>query len=70
MKEVEKKVREIKLEGVTWLGGQLIDMVYGLKKLRILAQLVDVLANVDDVRDAVQAIEGVQSTDVVAFQMA
>jgi len=70
MKALEEKVRAIKIEGATWLGGQLVDIAFGIKKLRILCQLVDVLTNPDTIREAVEAIPEVQSTDIFAFQMA
>jgi elongation factor 1-beta len=71
MEELERLVREIKLDGVTWLGGSLIDVAFGVKKLRILVQLVDVLASPDQIREQVEDLEDyVQSTDVFAFQMA
>eukprot|EP00457_Paulinella_chromatophora_P010879 gb/GEZN01010998.1/.p1 GENE.gb/GEZN01010998.1/~~gb/GEZN01010998.1/.p1 ORF type:complete len:220 (+),score=76.21 gb/GEZN01010998.1/:24-683(+) len=70
MREVEKKVRAINLEGCKWLGGQLIDVAYGVKKLRIMCQLVDVLINPDTIREAVEKLDEVQSTDIFAFQMA
>jgi len=54
-----------------WLGGQLVDVAYGIKKLRIMCQLVDVLVNPDSVREEIEKFEEeVQSTDVFAFQMA
>eukprot|EP00808_Paulinella_micropora_P013089 g13981.t1 len=70
MKELEKKVRAIHLNGCKWLGGELKDVAYGVKKLRIMCQLVDVLINPDTIREAVEELEDVQSTDVFAFQMA
>jgi elongation factor 1-beta len=70
MKQVEKAVRGIEMEGLKWLGGTLLDVAYGVKKLRIMCQLVDHLRNPDEIRDAVEEIEDVQSTDVFAFQMA
>jgi len=47
-----------------------LDVAYGVKKIRILAQLVDVLINPDTIREEVEKFEDVQSTDIVAFQMA
>jgi len=70
MKVVEAKIRAIAIPGSKWLGGQLIPLVYGLKKLRIMCQLTDVLCNVDQIQEAVEALPEVQSTDVFAFQMA
>jgi translation elongation factor EF-1beta len=71
MAELEKKIRTIEIEGLKWLGGTLIDVAYGIKKLRIMCQLVDVLVNPDSVREEIEKFEEeVQSTDVFAFQMA
>jgi len=71
MAALEQKIRGIEIEGLKWLGGQLIDVAYGIKKLRIMCQLVDVLVNPDTVREEVEKFEDeVQSTDVFAFQMA
>jgi len=71
MKALEDKIRKIEMEGLKWMGGQLVDVAYGIKKLRIMCQLVDVLVNPDSVREEVEKFEDeVQSTDVFAFQMA
>jgi elongation factor 1-beta len=70
MAAVEKFVREIQMEGLKWLGSSLVDVVYGIKKLRIMCQLVDVLVSPDTVREAIEVNEEIQSTDVFAFQMA
>lgn len=70
MAALEEAIRGITIEGVTWLGGSLIDIAYGLQKLRIMCQLVDQLTNPDSIREEVENLEGVQSTDIFAFQMA
>jgi len=70
LKELESQVRAIELEGMKWLGSSLVDVAYGIQKIRILCQLVDVLINPDTIREEVEKIEDVQSTDIVAFQMA
>jgi len=71
MAALEKKIRGIEIEGLKWLGGSLMDVAYGIKKLRIMCQLVDVLVNPDTVREEIEKFEDeVQSTDVFAFQMA
>jgi len=71
MAALEAKIRALDIEGCKWLGGQLIDVAYGIKKLRIMCQLVDVLVNPDTVREEIEKFEDeVQSTDVFAFQMA
>jgi len=71
MAALEQKIRQIEMEGLKWLGGTLLDVAYGIKKLRIMCQLVDVLVNPDTVREEIEKFEEeVQSTDVFAFQMA
>jgi translation elongation factor EF-1beta len=71
MGALEQKIRGIEMEGLKWLGASLIDVAYGIKKLRIMCQLVDVLVNPDSVREEIEKFEEeVQSTDIFAFQMA
>jgi len=71
MLALEQKIRKIEMEGLKWLGGTLLDVAYGIKKLRIMCQLVDMLVNPDSVREEIEKFEDeVQSTDVFAFQMA
>jgi len=70
LKELEKLVRAIQLEGLKWLGSDHVDVAYGVKKIRILCQLVDVLINPDTIREEIEKLEDVQSTDIVAFTMA
>jgi len=70
MAAVEKFCRSIQMDGLKWLGGELVEIAFGIKKLRIMCQLTDVLVNPDTVREAVEACEDVQSTDIFAFQMA
>eukprot|EP00808_Paulinella_micropora_P012350 g59572.t1 len=67
---LEKEVRAIDLPGIKWLGGALVDVAYGVKKLRIMVQMYDEQCSPDQIREAVEALEDVQSTDVFAFQMA
>lgn len=72
MEDLTKKVKQIEMPGVKWLGSSLIDVAYGIKKLRIMCQIVDDLINPDTIREEIEARfeEDVQSTDVFAFQMA
>jgi len=70
MDVLQEEVRALEIEGVKWLGGSYMDVAYGVQKLRIMCQLVDVLVSPDDVREALEDLEEVQSTDVFAFQMA
>ena len=73
MKELEVLVRGIKHatnpKAIEWQAGQLEDIGYGIKKLRIMVQVVDDDVSVDD--DLVEVICGfedhVQSCDIFAF---
>jgi translation elongation factor EF-1beta len=73
MKELEGLVRGIKHatnpKAIEWQAGQLEDIGYGIKKLRIMVQVVDDDVSVDD--DLVEVICGfedhVQSCDIFAF---
>jgi len=74
MKELEGLVRSIKHESnpaaIDWQAGQLEDIGYGIKKLRIMVQVIDDLVSVDD--DLVDVIvesfaDHVQSCDIFAF---
>ena len=73
MKELEQLVRGIKHDSnpkaIEWQAGQLEDIGYGIKKLRIMVQVIDDDVSVDD--DLVEKIVGfedhVQSCDIFAF---
>jgi translation elongation factor EF-1beta len=41
MDDIEAYVRAIEEDGLKWLGGQLIDVAFGIQKLRIMCQIVD-----------------------------
>jgi len=70
LKDLEKRIRGITIEGCKWLGSDNVDVAYGVKKIRIMCQLVDVLTNPDSIREEIEKDEDVQSTDIFAFQMA
>jgi len=73
MKELEGLVRGIKHptnpKAIEWQAGQLEDIGYGIKKLRIMVQVIDDEVSVDD--DLVEVIsefeDHVQSCDIFAF---
>ncbi len=70
MAKLEQEVREIQIAGIKWLGSSLIPVAYGLRKLRIMCQLVDELVGTDRVQEAIEKLSLVMSTRVFAFQMA
>jgi len=67
MVELEKMVRGLSQEGLVWAGSELVPVAYGVKKLRIISVIVDDLVSTDDLRERIEGLEGVQSTDIYAF---
>jgi elongation factor 1-beta len=67
MAALEANVRAIEQEGLDWKGSELVPVAYGVKKLRIISVIVDDLVSTDDLRERIEQIEDVQSTDIYAF---
>jgi len=67
MAQLEADVKKIHLEGLIWAGSQFVDIAYGIKKLRIIATIVDEFVAPDDLREKIESIEDVQSTDIYAW---
>jgi len=69
LKELERRVREIAKEGLEWKAANLIPVAFGIKKLQILAHVVDDIVSVDeDLINPIEAMEDlVQSVDIFAF---
>lgn len=67
MAALEAEVRKITMEGLTWCGSELIPVAYGIKLLRIIANVIDEVVSVDDIQDKIQEIEDCQSSDIFAF---
>jgi len=68
--DLEQLLAQIKLiekEGLTWGGHEFIPVAFGIKKIRLICVVVDELVSVDDLQESIQDIEGVQSTDIQAF---
>ncbi len=66
LNELEKRIREIQLDGLMWGISEKVPIAYGLKKIRFSCVLVDDLVCLDDIHEAVEEIEGVQSSDAVS----
>ena len=65
---MEESVRTIEMEGLLWGAGKLVPIGYGIRKLQIVATIVDYLVSVDYLIDTIQAFEDlVQSVDIAAF---
>lgn len=68
MKELEKCVRTIEMDGLLWGAAKLIPVGYGIKKLQINAVIEDDKISTDDLEDKITGFEEyVQSMDIAAF---
>jgi elongation factor 1-beta len=71
MDQLKEDVMAVEMEGLRWLGGDFINIAFGLRKLRIMCQVFDeIVQSADDVIEAVEQVEGVMSCDMFAMQMA
>jgi len=69
MKAIEAAVRGIIKEGLVWGASKFVPMAYGIKKLTIVAVVVDDLVSIDWLTEEIQSNEElVQSVDIAAFQ--
>jgi len=66
---MEAGVRSISMDGLTWGASKLIPVGFGIKKLQIMATIIDDLVpSTEEVEDRICAIEDhVQSVDIAAF---
>lgn len=68
MKELEKVVRTVVMEGLLWGVSKLVPVGYGINKLQICCVIVDDLVSVDELSETICAFEDyVQSVDIAAF---
>jgi len=67
MDDLVKEVKAIEMDGLTWGGHELIPVAFGIRKLRIICVVIDELVSTDDLQEAIEALAGVQSTDIHAF---
>ena len=67
MKELEKNVRSIEMDGLTWGASKLVPVGYGISKLQVNLVVEDEKVSVDDLQGQIEGDEDhVQSTDVVS----
>ena len=65
--EMEKSVRAIKMDGLTWGDSKYVEIGFGIKKLRISTCIIDELVGLYDLEDNIQELEDyVQSVDIVS----
>jgi len=65
---MEEEVRKITLEGLHWGASKLVPLAFGIKKLQILATVIDDVCSVDEIEERITSLEElVQSVDIAAF---
>jgi len=70
MDELEKLVRDIKMDGLVWGPHKMVDIAYGVQKLQITCVVEDEKVNMEDLEELIKALgneEMVQSVDVAAM---
>jgi len=68
MKELEREVRKITMEGLLWGVSKLVPVGYGINKLQIATVIEDDKVSVDELSEKIQDLEDfVQSVDIAAF---
>lgn len=68
MKEMEKNVRTIEMEGLVWGASKLVPVGYGINKLQIMCVVEDEKVSVDLLVENIEKFEDfVQSVDIAAF---
>jgi elongation factor 1-beta len=66
--EMERKVREIEMDGLIWGPGKLIPVAFGIKKLQIGCVVEDLKVSIDMLEELICGFEDhVQSVDIAAF---
>jgi len=68
MKELEKHVRSVEMEGLVWGASKLVPVGYGIKKLQIMCVVEDEKVSVEELSEKIAEFEEfIQSVDVAAF---
>ena len=67
MKTLEKNMRSIEMDGLTWGASKLVPVGYGISKLQVNLVVEDEKVSIDDLQGQIEGDEDhVQSTDVVS----
>ncbi|XP_064614140.1 elongation factor 1-beta-like [Liolophura sinensis] len=68
MKEVERLVRGVEMDGLLWGTSKLVPVGYGINKLQIACVIEDAKVSMDDLQEQIESFEDlVQSTDIASF---
>lgn len=66
--EMEKKVRSIQMDGLTWGASKRVPLAFGIYKLQIVCVVEDEKVSIDDLTETIQEFDDcVQSVDIAAF---
>lgn len=69
MKEMEKAVRTINMDGLKWGASKLVPLAYGIHKLQIMCVVEDEKVSIDFLQEEIESFtDFVQSVDIAAFQ--
>lgn len=67
MKELEKNLRDVEMDGLVWGASKLVPVGFGIKKLQVNLVVEDEKVSIDDLQAKIEEDEDhVQSTDVVS----
>jgi len=68
MKEMERLVRAIQMDGLVWGASKLVPVGYGIQKLQIMLIVEDDKVSIEELQETIQENEDyVQSVDIAAF---
>ncbi|XP_011192346.2 probable elongation factor 1-beta [Zeugodacus cucurbitae] len=68
MKELERNVRTVEMDGLLWGASKLVPVGYGINKLQIMCVIEDDKVSIDLLTETIQEFEDfVQSVDIAAF---
>lgn len=68
MKEMEKMVRNITMDGLVWGASKLVPVGYGIHKLQVMCVVEDDKVSIDLLTEMIEGYEElVQSVDIAAF---
>jgi elongation factor 1-delta len=68
MKEMERLVRSIQMDGLVWGASKLVPVGYGIQKLQIMLVVEDDKVSIEELQENIEANEDhVQSVDIAAF---
>ncbi|KAL8724227.1 MAG: hypothetical protein Q9166_008072 [cf. Caloplaca sp. 2 TL-2023] len=69
MEQLEKNLRSVEMDGLTWGASKLVPLAFGIKKLQVNLVVEDEKVSIDDLQEQIAGDEDhVQSTDVAAMQ--